>query len=932
MDVMTLAAKLTLNTSEFNSNLSASEKKMKKMSSEGEEEGKKTSTRTVAIGNLVSQAVTKAAKATVSFGKDVIQVGMDFDSAMSQVKALGQLGDEDFIKVRKSAMDLGASTKFTAAQVAEAFSYMALAGWDTEEMLAGIDGVLNLAAASGEDLGRTSDIVTDAITAMGLTAKDSGHFVDVLAQASANSNTTVAQMGEAFKFLATTGGVLEYSIEDVATVLGLLANNGIKASQAGTSMRQILNTLINPTSKAANAMQKLGISLFDPETNARKPLGQVLKEFRTVFKDAGLQLEEGFDPEEIQTRLDNLNLWYDEEYAEIQKMKSGKTKALKELDEAYAERFADEITPNQSFLANLGDIGGLRGISSLFAIMASTDEDFEQLTESIANSEGAAEEMSKTMLDNLQGDLTILNSAMEGLKIIVSDSFKDQLRDFVQTLTEQIGSLNEAFQENGVLGMFVNLADWVINGIVDQLSNPNEKQIQDFGSAIGTFIGTVAAKLVTSLPDLLSGIVTIGESLAGGLITGLFQGMFGEDSEVDSLVNGLNKELNGIEVNSVKAQGLLAYLEDLVKAGGDNVTQTEAWKTAVEQLEEIMPGVKEQLEAEGATLEENIQKVRNMTDEFRKQAIQQAMVNTLQKQYELLAEQGVNRERSQIDYNVAAKQQKAVADKFRENIQRYAELVGTMYEEGQFNDVGGDIANLLSMLRSGGYGVGNNWYSLDEMNAQQLGGILDQLISYVSGKEEQDIWETDQDYLSPEEIASLNQKYDEAGKDMESAQKKIAEINEEMSATKSEIETTEKAVQSVTEELNGTATGVGTAGDSVVTALNNFASRINSAGGGTDGSNAKGLWDVPYDNYVSTLHRGEMVLNASRARRYREKGDAGSNGDVVAAIQEMRQDLQNLRLVVGTKAFGRAVVDYGGNRVDGYIGQSEARVARGYGA
>ena len=238
MDVMTLAAKLTLNTSEFDANLSSSEKEMKGMTSGG-----------VAWGNIISQAVTKAARATLNFGKNVIQVGADFDTAMSQVKALGQLENDDFIKVRKRAMELGESTKFTAAQVAEAFSYMALAGWDTDEMLAGIDGVLNLAAASGEDLGRTSDIVTDAITAMGLTAKDSSHFVDVLAQASANSNTTVAQMGEAFKYLATTGGVLDYSIEDVATTLGLLANNGIKASQAGTSMRQILNTLINPIRK-----------------------------------------------------------------------------------------------------------------------------------------------------------------------------------------------------------------------------------------------------------------------------------------------------------------------------------------------------------------------------------------------------------------------------------------------------------------------------------------------------------------------------------------------------------------------------------------------------------------------------------------------------------------------------------------------------------
>lgn len=861
MDVMTLAAKLTLNTSEFDANLSSSEKEMKGMTSGG-----------VAWGNIISQAVTKAARATLNFGKNVIQVGADFDTAMSQVKALGQLENDDFIKVRKRAMELGESTKFTAAQVAEAFSYMALAGWDTDEMLAGIDGVLNLAAASGEDLGRTSDIVTDAITAMGLTAKDSSHFVDVLAQASANSNTTVAQMGEAFKYLATTGGVLDYSIEDVATTLGLLANNGIKASQAGTSMRQILNTLINPTDKAALAMEKLGISLFDPETNARKPLAQVLQEFRDVFKDAGLQLEEGFDPAEIQKRLDDLNAWYDEQYAHLQFLYGDKNKkAYKDLDKEYEERFADEITPNQSFLASLGDIGGLRGISSLFAIMNSTDEDFEQLTKAINDSEGAAGEMAETMLDNLEGDITILNSAMEGLKIVVSDSFKNQLRSFVQTLTEEIGKLNEAFQENGVLGMFVQLADWVINGLVDQLSNPNEEQIRSFGKAIGTFIGTVAAKLVTSLPDLLAGIVTIGESLAGGLIEGLFKGLFGDKSEVTKLVDSLNKELGGIEVNNVKAQGLLNYLEDLVKAGDENVTKTDAWKTAVEQLEEIMPGVKSILEEEGSTLEENIGKVRTMTDEFRKQAIQQALVNTLQKEYETLTEQGVRREQEKVNIGIQQKTQESVLNAYQEQIGKYAQLVQGLMAQGIIEDTG-ETGEYIGNLLQGRVWAGDRYANLSEMDASSLQSILSGLIG--TSRAGGDIWDTDQSFMSLDEINKLKSQYDEAASSIEQSNKTITGINAEMEATKESISTAEQAVQTLSSELGLTATGVNTSGDAVVSALSGLANRIDNVpvGGESDGSNAKGLWDVPYDDYVSTLHRGEMVLNATRAREYREGG------------------------------------------------------------
>jgi len=873
MDAMTLVAKLTLNTSEYDSNLTSSEKKMKGLSTGG-----------IAFGNIISNVVTKASKALFDFGKSTVQVGMDFDSTMSQVKALGQLGDDKLMLLRDRAIELGASTKFTAAQVGEAFSFMALAGWDTEEMLAGIDGVLNLAAASGEDLGRTSDIVTDAITAMGLTANDAGHFVDVLAAASANSNTTVSQMGEAFKFLATTGGVMKYSIDDVATTLGLLANNGIKASQAGTSMRQILNTLINPTDKASKAMANLGISLFEPKTNARKPLAQVLKEFRDVFKDAGLQMEEGFDPEEMQERLNKLNEWYDAEYAEIQKMPSGQQKALRDLDKLYDEKFVEEMKPNEAFLAKLGDIGGLRGISSLFAIMNSTDDDFQQLTDSIANSKGDAEEMAKTMLDNLQGDITIMNSAMEGLKIIVSDSFKEDLRSFVQTLTEEIGNLNEAFQENGVLGMFTNLANWVIDGLVDSLSKPSDKNVSDFGEAIGTFIGATVAKLVTNLPDMVSGIITIGESLAGGLIEGLFKGLFGENSESQQLMDTLEKQLSGIEVDNVKAQGLLSYLEQLASSGEENVTQTEAWKTAVEELEAIMPGVKSQLEAEGATLSENVAKVKQMTDAYRRQAIQQAMVNTLQKQYELLAEQGVEREKEIIKANIAQSQQDAARSLLLENIGKYATYLQKEVMKGNIEDTEQNL-DYYRLLSEGKIWNGEGYSDLSSLSFEELQSMLGQLIG-ASGN----AGELNEGMLSMEELQAVASQYNQAANDLSTANSNIESINSAMASTKEAIATTEAAVQSVSQELNGAAQGIGPAGASVVSALNNAASRIGSFSPTPVYTHAKGLNTVPYDNYVARLHRGERVLTKTEARQYRE---GNANVDFGAVMGQITDAIKN---------------------------------------
>lgn len=815
MDVMTLAAKLTLNTSEFNTNLSNSEKQMKGMSTGG-----------VALGNVVANAVETAAKATVEFGKDIVQTGMDFDAAMSQVKALGQLENDDFIKVRKRAMQLGESTKFTAAQVAEAFSYMALAGWDTQEMLDGIDGVLNLAAASGEDLGRTSDIVTDAITAMGLTAKDSTHFVDVLAQASANSNTTVAQMGEAFKYLATTGGVLHYSIEDVATTLGLLANSGIKATQAGTSMRQILNTLINPSDKAAKAMDKLGISLFDPKTNARKPLAQVLKEFREVFKEAGLELEEGFDPEEIQKKVDEVDEWYDKKLKELDSMGLSKKtldSKLKELDKLYIEKIFDARAPNQSFLASLGDIGGLRGISSLFAIMGSTDEDFEKLTKAINDSEGAAGEMSTTMLDNLQGDITILNSAMEGLKIIVSDSFKDQLRTFVQTLTEEIGNLNTAFQENGALGMFVSLADWVVNGITDALSNEDVtgEGASKFGEALGDFVGRTIATLVTNAPELISGLFNAGINLAGGLIEGLFSGLFGtgEGTVPGMILSAEEMEADALQKatqSSTQAKGILAYMDSLKEQYGDAAENTEAWAKALAELKEVYPAINQYIAEEGGNLSATNQSLIEYIENSNKRVVQEAKQKALQKYIDAYSQSEQDLTTAKIDKQI---------------------------EQNKADEARKSLVNIIKQFEAGFTGNGQ---TIDQLvvAAQNYAGSDNEL---------------------QEKIKALAKVYNDSTKAANDADAKIRELEQSTAMLKTAMDNAAAALANMEAAANS---------------FQPYGEWANNYYGGN--SNAKGLWQVPYDNYVSTLHRGEMILPRTEADRYR--AGIGSRGSYVSNI------------------------------------------------
>lgn len=230
----------------------------------------------------IAIAAGTAGTAITAMAGYAVKVGSDFEAGMSKVSAISGATGSELDKLTAKAKEMGSKTKFSATQAASAFEYMAMAGWKTEDMLGGIEGVMNLAAASGEDLARVSDIVTDAITAFGMSASDSAHFADVLAKASSNSNTNVGMMGETFKYVAPVAGALGFSVDDCAVAIGLMANSGIKASQAGTTLRQIFTNLVKPTDDMQAAMDKLGISLTDSEGKT-KSLDTLMGELRTSF-------------------------------------------------------------------------------------------------------------------------------------------------------------------------------------------------------------------------------------------------------------------------------------------------------------------------------------------------------------------------------------------------------------------------------------------------------------------------------------------------------------------------------------------------------------------------------------------------------------------------------------------------------------------------
>lgn len=309
---------------------------------------------------------------------------------------------------------MGAKTKFSASESADAFTYMAMAGWETGDMLDGIEGIMNLAAASGENLASVSDIVTDALTAFGLSAKDSGHFADVLAAASSSANTNVSMLGGSFKYVAPIAGALGYTIEDVSVALGLMANSGIKAEQAGTSMRSMLTRLSKPTKEVQEGFDKLGISAREALTNA-----------------------------------------------------DGSMKPLNETIEILREKMRGLTKDEQMSVA--ASIAGTEAMSGLLAIVNSSDEDFNKLSAAVENANGTSEKMADVMLDNLPGAITIMKSALEGLGVAIYENGSGTMQTFVEKLTDVIGKTTE-FIENGgiesIIEVFNRLAPVIVGATV----------------------------------------------------------------------------------------------------------------------------------------------------------------------------------------------------------------------------------------------------------------------------------------------------------------------------------------------------------------------------------------------------------------------------------------------------------------------------------
>ena len=567
----------------------------------------------------------------------------DFESGMSEVRAISGATEEQFASLAAKAKYMGSTTKFTASEAAEGLKYMAMAGWKPEQMEAGLEGIMNLAAASGESLGTTSDIVTDALTAFGMGAEQSTHFADILAEASSDSNTNVGIMGESFKYAAPLMGAMGYSAEDTATALGLMANAGIKGSMAGTTLRTAISNLAAPTKQMREGMEKYGISLTDEE---------------------------------------------------------GKMKSLKGVMDNVRESLGGLSEDEQA--AAVKTIFGKQAMSGMLAIINAEAGAYDELYDNIQNAEGAAERMKDIMLDNLQGSMTLLSSAWEGVQDTFGERVSPYLRKAIDGITEALpGASNaisnymdkvdqmtssSAWKNAGAKGK-INMAwdtmvaapfqKWagtkgknMISAGITSMFTSAGKVLSGRGELTDwletALLGVGALKGISGVTSIMSGLGSFATTLSGlggvgSAIGGLVGGLSGALPVIAGVTAGivaLNAAMNTITQKQVEASlavhfGDIELSEEQISQVADNILDAE-WvtnvKLALGEIENLdgIRGEAEQAIADSEAIIYNAQVRTQMHKEQGQDPYVEAFANALQGEVEAYAES------NHIPYNALA--------------------------------------------------------------------------------------------------------------------------------------------------------------------------------------------------------------------------------------------------------------------------------------
>lgn len=615
------------------------------------------------LANLASQVISKAVEGFKTLANNIYEAGSNFDAAMSKVGAVSGATGGELDKLTEKAKEMGATTKFSASEAAEAFNYMAMAGWKTEDMLGGIEGVLNLAAAAGADLATTSDIVTDALTAMGYSAKDAGRLADVMAAASSNANTNVEMMGHTFQYAAPIIGAMGYNMEDAAVAIGLMANAGIKADKAGTALRSVLTRLAAPPKECATAMKTLGISLTD-SSGKMKSLDDVMVDLRKGFS---------------------------------------------KLSETQQTQYAKSIA-------------GAEAMSGLLAIVNASETDFNKLTQAVANSSGAAEKMAKTMQNNVAGKMTQLKSQLEGVYITIWEKVEPAITKAISSISNALKNVNwEQFgrKAKDALSKLVDGFTWllehgdlVVNAIKGILTAFVVTKVVNFTTSI---VGTITAlgNAIKAADGFAGAIGGIGKAISAnpfGLLIGAIAGVGTAIYSVISSMNDgtdaaseyaekLNEQTEAVNTNKESWQELKKTQEESLSADMTQLANIQTLKDELLTLVDANGKVKEGYEGRAAfilgTLNEALGTEYKMTDgviqkygELQKtidQVIEKKKAEAIINAQQALYEEAITKQAEAYQRLDEIKEQLAGRDQVRQNMLEELELMRSNNEGGRFD-------------------------------------------------------------------------------------------------------------------------------------------------------------------------------------------------------------------------------------------------------
>lgn len=522
-----------------------------------------------AISQRANEAAQKVRGISIASGLLAgasLKVSADFEKEMSKVREISKATGEDFEKLKAKAREMGAKTEFSATQSAEAMKYMGMAGWKAGEMIDGLEGVMDLASASAEDLGNVSDIVTDGLTAFGLKAKDSSRFADVLASTATNANTNVAMMGETFAMAAPVAGALGYKLEDVALATGLMANSGIKASVAGTALRSWMSRMAKPTAEVRTAMKKLGISMTDSKGH--------MKTFREVMAD---------------TR-----------------------KGFSKLDEKSKAMYASMIA-------------GKQGMAGMLSVINSSDEDFNKLASAIDNSTGSAKEMAEQMRDNLYGDMTQLKSAAEELGIGIGEGLRPVMRAAAKTFKGFVDVLNkmpQGMKAVVALGLAGTASLYPLTKIVAGTTGAFSSLAMGLASmranalagkgAIGKLWGVLSAHPALAVAGAIAG--------AGVALYAFWQSVNKIRNEMKKFHEEQEKKLGAYRTEAGEIDFLKQRLEELAAIEDKTGYQKMEMSEIVKQLNQKVKGLNLTYDEENDKLNQSIGTIKKKIDAYKEEA------------------------------------------------------------------------------------------------------------------------------------------------------------------------------------------------------------------------------------------------------------------------------------------------------------------------